>query len=52
MPVTPFTEVFCTGSNRLALKFAKTKPELDWGSIFDFQILIDGVDAMTGQRMN
>lgn len=49
-PVTDYSEVFVGGRNKLPLRFAKVKLGQEWGKLFDWRVIINGVDVMTDQK--
>ena len=49
-PVTEFQQVFLAQKNNLPLKFAKVKLNQEWGSIYDFRVIINGIDVTTDTK--
>ena len=46
-PVTDYTELIVSGKNKLSLVFGKVKIGQSWGKLFDWRVIINGVDVMT-----
>ena len=48
--MTDYTEVFGGGRTKLPLKFGKVKLGQDWGTLFAWKVIINGVDIITDQK--
>ena len=48
--MTDYTEVFVGGRTKLPLRFGKVKLGQDWGKLFEWKVIVNGVDVMTDQK--